>query len=270
MMTLASQLSLWSRPLLAVFVACHIHLVFMMRREWRRNAALTAKLEQQTRSADGKDKDEDESDLSCTAAGLGQSAEKHAMLEGRLYKADDALLTRERKRAQQLVFRFNATGPQETERRQRLARTLLPCAHASVYIEPPFRCDYGHNIELGAGAFVNYSCVILDCAKVIIGANTLLAPKVQVYTARHPLDPEERLTGKEYASPVTIGANCWLGGGSIVCPGVTIGDNVVVGAGSVVTKDLPDNVVAVGNPCRVLRQLKPPLTDPRSVETTWA
>ena len=211
-----------------------------------------------------------EEDLSCTEAGLGESAEKDAMLGGQLYKADEDLLVRERKRAQELVFRYNATGPRETERRRRLARQLLPCAHESAYIEPPFRCDYGHHIELGAGTFLNYDCVILDCAKVSIGANSLLAPKVQIYTAHHPVDPEERLSGKELASPVSIGANVWLGGGVIVCPGVTIGDNVVVGAGAVVTKDLPDNCVAVGCPCRVVRRLSPPATDPRSVQTTWA
>ena len=112
---------------------------------------------------------------------------------------------------------------------------------------------------------MNYNCVILDCAKVTIGANTLFAPGVQIYTAHHPTDPEERLSGKELATPVRIGANCWLGGNVIVCPGVTIGDNVTVGAGSVVTRDLPSNCVAVGNPCRVIREVKPPVTDPRKL-----
>ena len=212
---------------------------------------------------------DDDEDLSCTAAGLGESDEKSNMLASRLYLACDALLVRERKRAQQLCYLYNATGPRETARRQALLRQLLPCAHASAYIEPPFRCDYGQNIEAGMGVFMNYGCTILDCAKVTIGANTLLAPGVQIYTAHHPVDPEERLTGREFATSVTIGANCWLGGAVIVCPGVTIGDNVVVGAGSVVTKDLPDNCVAVGNPCRVRRQVTPPVTDPRTAEISW-
>jgi len=211
----------------------------------------------------------DEEELSCTEHGMGQSAAKTDMLEGRLYKACDTLLVRERKRAQQLCFLYNATGPLEKGRRQELMEKLMPCAHNSVYIEPPFRCDYGYNVQLGMGVFMNYGCVILDCAKVSIGENTLLAPSVQILTAKHPVDPEERLSGKEAASEVTIGANCWLGAGVIICPGVTIGDNVVVGAGSVVTKNLPSNHVAVGSPCKVLRELRPPNTDPRSADITW-
>ncbi len=123
-----------------------------------------------------------------------------------------------------------------------------------AWIEPPFHCDYGWNVSLGAGAYLNFGCVILDCNPVRIGANVLLGPYVQVYAAFHPTDPALRRTGRELAAPVTIGDNAWIGGGAIICPGVTIGEHTTIGAGSVVTRDIPAGVVAVGNPCRVLRE----------------
>lgn len=207
----------------------------------------------------------------CGVEGLGQSPEKAKMLSGHLYKADCPVLAAERKRAQSLCNAFNQTSPLDVKGRQRLLSSLMPACKAElVYIEPPFRCDYGIHISLGPGVFMNYNCVILDCAKVTIGANTLLAPGVQIYTAGHPVDPEERLSGRENAAPISIGANVWIGGNAIICPGVTIGDNVVVGAGAVVTRDLPENCVAAGSPAKVVRSVTPPVTDPRDVLTTWA
>lgn len=132
---------------------------------------------------------------------------------------------------------------------------LIPQSQGA-YLEPPFRCDYGANITLGKNFYANFNCVVLDVAPVVIGDNVLFAPNVQIYTAGHPLDVKSRVEeGIEFGTPITIGNNVWLGGGVIVCPGVTIGDNSVIGAGSVVTKDVPANVVAAGNPCRVIRTL---------------
>ena len=136
----------------------------------------------------------------------------------------------------------------------------LPSADAyaaSVAITPPFQCDYGYNITLGEGVYFNVNCVVLDVAPVRIGARTLMGPGVQLYTASHPMSPEERAGGLELGVPITIGEDVWIGGGAIVCPGVTIGDGAVIGAGSVVTRDVPARVFAAGNPCRVIRSLEP-------------
>ncbi len=122
-------------------------------------------------------------------------------------------------------------------------------------METPFYCDYGYNIEVGDNFYANFGCVILDVNRVTIGDNVLLAPNVQIYTAGHPVDPEKRLTGKEYGKPVFIGNNVWIGGGVIICPGVKIGDNVTIGAGSVITRDIPNNTIAVGNPCKVIKSV---------------
>ena len=124
-----------------------------------------------------------------------------------------------------------------------------------AFINPPFYCDYGFNIEVGKHLFVNYNCTIIDVAKVIIGDNCLLAPNVAIYTAGHPVHPDTRNTGYEYGAEVIIGDNVWIGGNSVICPGLHIGSNTVIGAGSVVTKDIPDWVVAAGNPCRVIRKI---------------
>jgi maltose O-acetyltransferase len=125
----------------------------------------------------------------------------------------------------------------------------------AIEVEPPFHCDYGTNIFVGKNFYMNFGCVILDCAEVHIGDNVLCGPYTQIYTAHHPTDPRARLTRLELAHPVSIGNNVWIGGGVIICPGVTIGDNTTIGAGSVVTKDLPGNVIATGNPCRIIRRL---------------
>lgn len=181
-------------------------------------------------------------------------SEKEKMLSGDFYNAGDEELIKERDYARNLTFEFNNTRPSEKERRQKILKQLI-IAKGSLYIEAPFNCDYGYNIEVGENFYANFGCTILDVNRVKIGDNVLLAPNVQIYTATHPTDPKERLTGKEYAVPIVIGDNVWIGGGTIICPGVKIGNNVTIGAGSVVTKDIPDNVIAGGNPCRIIKNI---------------
>jgi maltose O-acetyltransferase len=152
---------------------------------------------------------------------------------------------------------YNQTTEEEAARRLELLRELLGAVGTPVEIEPPFACDYGANVFVGDGLYVNFGCVILDCARVNIGRNVQIGPGVHIYTAYHPTDAAQRATGLELASPLCIGDNVWIGGGSIICPGVTIGEGTTVGAGSVVVREVPAGVVAAGNPCRVLRRLKP-------------
>jgi maltose O-acetyltransferase len=178
---------------------------------------------------------------------MGAGGEKEKMLAGELYRPGDPELVAERLRCRELLRRLPG-DPQVLEE-------LLGELGAEAEIVAPFACDYGYNICLGAHAFVNFNCVFLDCAPITIGDGTQIGPAVQLLTADHPLDPETRKAGLENARPVTIGANAWLGGGAIVLPGRGVGENSVIGAGSVVTKDVPANVVAAGNPCRVLRSL---------------
>lgn len=182
-------------------------------------------------------------------------SERERMLAGELYDAGDPELVALRKRARRLTRAFNGTTEEEEGRRAEILRELFG-AVGSVMIEPPFYCDYGSQIQVGTGVFMNFDCVILDCAAVEIGDRVMCGPGVHIYTATHPLQAAERVKGPELAAPVRIGANVWIGGGAIICPGVTIGANTVVGAGSVVTKDLPPGVFAAGNPCRVIRQLE--------------
>ena len=183
--------------------------------------------------------------------------EREKMLAGEWYVSADPGLVAARVRARQLVQRYNATVPDLAARPERRAilELLLGACGEGVVIEPPFHCDYGANITLGAEVFINFQCVFLDCAQITIGAQAQLGPAVQLYTATHPMDAAERASGIEAAHPITIGARAWIGGGTIVLPGVTIGADTVVGAGSVVTRDLPAGVIAVGNPCRVLREV---------------
>lgn len=180
---------------------------------------------------------------------------RERMLRGELYLADDPVLVAEMARAQALLERFNATGHDARDEQARLLRELLGDVGEGVVIRPSFRCDYGAHITIGAGTFVNYDCVMLDCAPITIGAACQIATAVQLLTPTHPIDPAPRRAGWEAAAPITLGGNVWLGGGAIVCPGVTIGTDTVVGAGAVVTRDLPAGVVAVGNPARVLREI---------------
>jgi len=177
------------------------------------------------------------------------------MIAGALYDASDPDLDRRRIRARRLTARFNASAPDDPAARTAILRELFGRMGEGVAIEPPLYCDYGENVELGDKTFINFGCVLLDCAKIRIGRGVMLAPYVQLYTAHRPLDARERIKGPELASPITIGDHVWIGGGAIVCPGVTIGANTTIGAGSVVTRDIPDGVLAVGNPCRVVRQL---------------
>jgi len=179
--------------------------------------------------------------------------EREKMLADEPYRAFDPELSQMSAQAEALLHEFNATLSAEAKKRRVLLHSLLGAMGTNVVIKPPFFCDYGCHIFLGDNVFINYDCVILDCNHVHIGNDVLLAPKVQIYTAYHPIDPAIRKTGVEMAAPIAIGNNVWIGGGVIICPGVTIGDNVTIGAGSVVTKSLPANVVAVGNPCRVIK-----------------
>lgn len=183
------------------------------------------------------------------------TGQKAKMLAGELYLATDLQLVAEDLRAQELLFRFNITRPAADQERRALLVELFDAFGAGAVLKPSFRCDYGGNISIGEDAFINYDCVFLDCNRITIGREVQIAPRVQIYTATHPLDSATRRSKQEFALPVVIKDGAWLGGGAIVCPGVTIGENTVVGAGSVVTRDLPDGVLAVGNPCRVLRTL---------------
>lgn len=181
--------------------------------------------------------------------------EKEKMITGQPYKAFGDILLSERQHAKELIFDFNNLRPTDVEKRNEIIKNLFGKTGNTFFIEPPFRCDYGYNIEIGENFYSNYNLIILDCAKVIIGDNVLIAPNVGIYTAGHPLHYEMRNEGYEYAFPIFIGNNVWIGGNVIINPGVKIGDNSVIGAGSVVTRDIPENVVAVGNPCRILKQI---------------
>jgi len=182
--------------------------------------------------------------------------EKEKMLAGELYDPLDQQLCDERRRARLLLKSINDSRDDQTEERACLIKELIPSASRSVTIEPPFYCDYGSNIILGEKIFFNFNCVILDVALVKIGSGVLFGPNVQIYTATHPLSANERKTGLESGKAIEIGDDVWIGGGAIVCPGVKIGKRSVIGAGSVVTRDIPSEVFAAGNPCRVLRQIE--------------
>jgi maltose O-acetyltransferase len=181
--------------------------------------------------------------------------EKQKMLAGELYLAYDPELTAENQRAARLVRLYNETASGERDRRTQLLQALLGSVGNTPQIVPPFHCDYGSNIHAGDNLYMNYGCVLLDCNVIRLGDNLLCGPYVQIYTASHPTDPVVRLTGRELAAPVSIGNNVWIGGGAIICSGVTIGNGTTIGAGSVVTRNIPDNVIAAGNPCRVIKQL---------------
>ena len=177
------------------------------------------------------------------------------MLAGDLYLAGDPVLEQERRRAALLTKEYNDSSPDETAKRLRILRELLGAFGDASEIRPPFYCDYGYQTHVGSGTFANFGLVALDVATITIGDDVQIGPYVQLLTATHPLEPEPRRAKWESAEPIAIADNVWLGGGAIVCPGVTIGENTVVGAGSVVTRDLPANVVAMGNPARVLRAI---------------
>ena len=177
------------------------------------------------------------------------------MVSGELYRAEDPELVESRLRARRLTALYNATAPDDQEGRGAILTELLGAGGDQASIEPPFFCDYGWNISLGARVFMNFNCVVLDVAPVRVGELTMFGPAVQLCAATHPLDPRERERGLELGLPIEIGRNVWVGAGVIVGAGVTIGDDSVIGAGSVVVRDIPAGVLAAGSPCRVIREL---------------
>ncbi len=181
--------------------------------------------------------------------------EKQKMIAGQLYRPLDAQLTKERLEAKLLFQKFNLMDETLKSERDKIIYQLLENKTHDLWIEPPFFCDYGYNIEIGKNVFINYNCCILDICKVRIGDNCMFAPNVQMYSATHPLEFEARNSGMELGKPITIGNNVWIGGNATICPGVTIGNGVVIAAGAVVVKDVPDNVLVGGNPAKVIKTI---------------
>lgn len=182
--------------------------------------------------------------------------EKEKMLNGELYFAGDSELRKDRMNARRLTRLFNETPETDENMRTELIKELFGSTGSNIYIEPTFRCDYGYNIHVGENFYANFDCVFLDVCEIRMGDNCMLGPGVHIYTATHPLNTMERISGAEYGIPVTIGHNVWIGGRAVINPGVNIGNNVVIASGAVVTKDVPDNVVVGGNPARVLKQIE--------------
>lgn len=180
--------------------------------------------------------------------------EREKMLAGELYNPLDPELVAARDRARDFCQDLNASREAHQEERRRILRELFGAGGEDVWLQPPFFCDYGSNISLGKKCFFNFNCIVLDVCRVTIGDHVLFGPAVQIYTATHPMNAELRRR-QEYAKPITIGSDVWVGGGAIICPGVTIGSRSVIGAGSVVTRDIPEGVFAAGNPCRVIREI---------------
>ena len=181
--------------------------------------------------------------------------ELEKMISEALYMASDEELVRMRQKARKLTRLYNLTTEDEENQRQQLMSELLGATKNNFFIEPPFRCDYGSNISIGENFYANFDCVILDVAPVTIGDNVKFGPRVGIYTAGHPIDPAVRARGLEFGRRISIGDNCWIGANVSINPGVTIGNNVIIGSGSVVTKNIPDEAIAAGNPCKVIRFL---------------
>ena len=181
--------------------------------------------------------------------------QKERMLNGLPYKAWMDNLDAERDACKEIIYEFNMLKPSERKRIPEILKKLFGKTGNNILVEPPFHCDYGWNIETGENFYANYNLTILDVGKVTFGDNVLIAPNVSIYAAGHPIHFKSRNSGYEYGIPVTIGNNVWIGGSVVILPGVTIGDNVVIGAESVVTKDIPSNVIAAGNPCKVVREI---------------
>mgnify|MGYP001622989489 FL=1 len=181
--------------------------------------------------------------------------EKEKMLSGELYDANEQGLVEDRLKCKDLCHEYNQLLPSKVKEQEDLIKKIFGKTKQHICVTAPFWCDYGYNIEVGEKFYTNHNCVILDAAKVKFGDNVFIAPNCGFYTAGHPLDAKTRNQDLEYAYPITVGDNVWIGGGVQVMPGVTIGSNVVIGGGSVVVKDIPDNCVAVGNPCRVIRTI---------------
>lgn len=181
--------------------------------------------------------------------------QKDLMLGGYPYRADDQLLSKERTKVRKLIKKYNKSSPSQFNKRKKLLYKILGRRGNRCVIHPPFYCDYGYNIEVGENFFANYNCIMLDVNKIIIGKNVMLAPGVVITTAGHPIHPESRNSGFEYGKQIKIGNNVWLGANVVINPGVTIGDNVVIGSGSIVIHDIPENVVCVGNPARIVKKI---------------
>lgn len=181
--------------------------------------------------------------------------QKERMQKNLPYKAWLDGLSEERLECKKKIYEYNHLPPERWEERTELIKNILGSTGENVHIEEPFHCDYGSNIEVGENFFANYNLTVLDVGKVTIGDNAQIAPNVSIYTAGHPVHPDSRNSGYEYGIDISIGDNVWIGGSTCILPGVHIGNNVVIGAGSVVTKDIPDNMIAVGNPCRVIREI---------------
>lgn len=183
--------------------------------------------------------------------------EKEKMLAGELYNPLDPQLAEDRLRARLLNKKLNDLREDQSEERARVLKELIPHAGPGLWLQPPFYCDYGYNIQLGKNVFFNFNCVILDVSPVHVGNRTLFGPNVQIYTATHPINHVERASGLELSKPISVGEDVWVGGTAVICPGISIGDRSVIGAGSVVTRDIPADVFAAGNPCRVIRTIPP-------------
>ncbi len=182
--------------------------------------------------------------------------EKQKMLAGEMYNPLDSQLVKERLEARMLFQQINTTREDKKQERDAMCYKLFGKAGKGLWIEPPFYCDYGYNIQVGEDVFLNFDCCILDVMPVILGDRVMLGPKVQIYTATHPLNAKARSSGVEFAKAITIGNDVWIGGGAIICPGVTIGNGVVVGAGAVVTKNIPDNTFVGGNPAKHIKSIE--------------
>lgn len=184
-------------------------------------------------------------------------SEKEKMLAGEIYDANyDKELIEDRYKAKNLCHEFNNLKPSDIEAREKIIKKLFGKTGQQILIEQNFWCDYGYNIFVGENFYMNHNCIILDAGRVEFGNNIFIAPNCAFYTAGHPIEPEIRNRGLEYAKPIKVGNNVWIGGNVTVLPGITIGDNVTIGAGSVIVKDIPSNVVAVGNPCKVIKEIK--------------
>ncbi len=183
-------------------------------------------------------------------------SQKEKMHNCELYDPSDEDIMRRQTLCLEKLYDFNATRPCECEKRQRLMKEMFASVGVGCYIEPPIHSNFGcHHVHFGNNVYANFNLTLVDDTYIYIGDNTLIAPNVTIATAAHPIDPELRKKGLQYNASVHIGKNCWIGAGAVIVPGVTVGDNTVIGAGSVVTKDIPSGVVAVGNPCRVLRSV---------------
>lgn len=183
-------------------------------------------------------------------------SEKDKMLAGEIYDANyDEELLKERMKTKDMCYEYNSLKPSDVEKKQHIIKKILGKTKGNFWIEQPFTCDYGYNIEIGENFYANHNIIILDANKVKFGDNVFIAPNCAFYTSGHPLNAQTRNQGLEYAYPIEIGNNVWIGGNTVVLPGVKIGDNCVIGAGSIVTKDIPSNSVAVGNPCKVIKNI---------------